>query len=109
MDPTTGHAHYLENFPGADVTPEELEFLKAMERFQRRHHRRYPTWREVLFVLKSLGYRRVGEATPPPAPPRSGEGCKTSPPSLPGKGAGGLGDDPTPRCELPHVRVAPPE
>lgn len=59
MDPTTGHAHFLENFPGADVTPEELEFLKAMERFQRRHHRRYPTWREVLFVLKSLGYRRV--------------------------------------------------
>jgi hypothetical protein len=64
VDQTTGHAHYLENFPGADVTAEELEFLKAMERFQRRHHRRYPTCREVLFVLKSLGYRRV--ATPGP-------------------------------------------
>jgi hypothetical protein len=64
VDQTTGHAHFLENFPGADVTPEELEFLKAMERFQSRHHRRYPTWREVLFVLKSLGYRRV--ATPGP-------------------------------------------
>ena len=59
MDQTTGRAHYLENFPGADVTAEELEFLRAMERFQRRHRRRYPTWREVLFVLKSLGYRRV--------------------------------------------------
>jgi hypothetical protein len=67
VDPTTGRAHYRETFPGADVTPEELEFLKAMERFQRRHRRRYPTCREVLFVLKSLGYRRVTDPAPPPA------------------------------------------
>jgi hypothetical protein len=68
VDQTTGHAHFLENFPGADVTPEELEFLKAMERFQRRHRRRYPTWREVLFVLKSLGYRRVVVPAPQESP-----------------------------------------
>lgn len=29
--------------------------------------------------------------TPPPAPPRSGEGSQSSPPSRFGKGAGGLG------------------
>ena len=70
MDHDTGRAHYTENYPGADVTPDELEFLKAMERFQRRHNRRYPTWREVLFVLESLGYRRA--ANPPDDPgPRS--------------------------------------
>jgi uncharacterized tellurite resistance protein B-like protein len=44
------------------------------------------------------------EATPPPAPPRSGEGSKAegppSPPSLSGKGAGGLGDAPHPRAVL---------
>ncbi|MGH2524075.1 MAG: hypothetical protein ACRDH2_16335, partial [Anaerolineales bacterium] len=33
------------------------------------------------------------EETPPPPPPRSGEGSATSPPSLLGKGAGGLGHD----------------
>src|SRR5207253_11477070 len=32
------------------------------------------------------------ELTSPPAPPRFGEGS-TTPPSLPGKGAGGLGSD----------------
>jgi hypothetical protein len=55
-----------EHYPGWDVTPDELEFLKAMERYQRRMRRRYPTWREVLAVLHSLGYRKLPD--PPPAP-----------------------------------------
>jgi hypothetical protein len=55
-----------EEYPGWDVTPDELEFLKAMERYQRRMRRRYPTWREVLAVLHSLGYRKA--ADPPPTP-----------------------------------------
>ena len=55
-----------ENFPGADIAGggDEWEFLKAMERYQRRSGRRYPTGREVLRVLRSLGYRK-----PPPNPP----------------------------------------
>ena len=53
---------YSENFPGSDITAEEFVFLKAMERYQRLHKRRYPTWREVLFVLKSLGYRKICRA-----------------------------------------------
>jgi hypothetical protein len=54
-----------ENFPGSDIAvgTDEWEFLKAMERYQRRAGRRYPTWREVLRVLRSLGYRKV----PPPS------------------------------------------
>ena len=48
-----------ENFPGSDVTPAEWEFLKAMERYQRMHQRRFPSLREVLMVLKSLGYRKA--------------------------------------------------
>jgi hypothetical protein len=54
--------------PGWDVTPDELEFLKAMERYQRRMHRRYPTWREVLAVLERLGYRKVARQSGPLAP-----------------------------------------
>ena len=77
-----------EQDPGWDVTPDELEFLKAMERYQRRMRRRYPTYREVLAVLTGLGYRKV-EATPPPAPPRSGEGRKTLPPFPPREGGQG--------------------
>jgi hypothetical protein len=61
--------HYAENYPGSDITADEWEFLKAVERYQRAHGRRYPSWREVLSVLKSLGYRRVAPPTDPPKPP----------------------------------------
>jgi hypothetical protein len=52
-----------ENFPGWDYTEEECEFLMAMDRYKREARRPYPTWREVLRVLKELGYRKV-TATP---------------------------------------------
>ncbi len=83
MKRKTGRSRYLENYPGADMTPDEWEFLKAMERFQRENHRRYPTFREVLFVLESLGYRKAKPETPPPVPPRPEEGRKTEATPLP--------------------------
>jgi hypothetical protein len=39
-------------------TPAEVEFMTAMERYRREHHRPYPTCSEVLAVLESLGYRK---------------------------------------------------
>jgi len=60
--------HFAENLPGCDVTPDEFEFLKAVERFQRLYQRRYPTWREVLFVVRCLGYRKVARAVAVPEP-----------------------------------------
>ena len=56
---------YQENFSGCSVTPEEFAFLKAIERYQRENRRRYPSFREVLFVLHALGYRKVGRAEAP--------------------------------------------
>jgi hypothetical protein len=56
-----------ETFPGCDYTEEEREFLVAMDRYKRTARRPYPTWREVLRVLRSLGYRKV--TTPSEAPP----------------------------------------
>ena len=44
----------------------EVEFLKAVDRYKRAAKRPFPTWSEVLEVLRSLGYRRVGEAGPLP-------------------------------------------
>ena len=52
-----------ENFPGSNFTDEEREFIVAMDYYKRTHRRPFPTWREVLGVLKSLGYRK-----PPPTP-----------------------------------------
>lgn len=51
-----------------DYTPDEVEFLLAMDAYKRRRDRPYPTWREVLAVARSLGYRKVEEAGPMPRP-----------------------------------------
>ncbi|MBX3397206.1 MAG: hypothetical protein KF873_00580 [Gemmataceae bacterium] len=42
---------------GSDFAADEIEFLRAMEHFKR--SRPFPTWTEVLKVLKGLGYRKV--------------------------------------------------
>jgi hypothetical protein len=67
-----GASSYAENFHGSNITDEEWAFMKAMEAYQRRWRRRYPSWREVLFVLDCLGYRKTAEAVPvdgtPPTP-----------------------------------------
>jgi len=43
---------------GADYGDDEREFMLAMDRYKRQHRRPFPTWKEVLDVLKGLGYRR---------------------------------------------------
>ncbi len=55
-----------ENFPGSELTPDEIEFMLAIEKYKRQRRRPHPTWHEVLRVLKSLGYRKE--------PPRSEDG-----------------------------------
>lgn len=37
---------------------DEIEFLQAVDRYKREKSRPFPTWAEVLEVLKSLGYRK---------------------------------------------------
>lgn len=48
-----------DQFPGSELDAEQLEFLQAIEHFKKKYKRRFPTWSEVLVVLKQLGYRRV--------------------------------------------------
>lgn len=45
---------------------EETAFLKRMDEYQRNTGRKFPTFREILTVVKSLGYRKV--ATPESLP-----------------------------------------
>lgn len=66
MPKVLGFARLVENQPGWDVAGDELEFLQAIEAYQRQYGRRYPTWREVLFVARCLGYRKVAPRTPLP-------------------------------------------
>ncbi len=53
---TAGHT--VEVNLGASYTVEEREFLQAMERYTRERRRPFPTWVEVLAVVRSLGYRK---------------------------------------------------
>lgn len=54
IDPTTCERDY---------TDDEIEFMKAMDEYKRRSGRQFPTWSEVLEVLRSMGYRKVAEPT----------------------------------------------
>jgi len=41
-----------------EVDPDVLEFIKAIDDYRARHDRPFPSWSEVLYVLKGLGYRK---------------------------------------------------
>jgi hypothetical protein len=63
VDPTTCERDY---------TDDEIEFMKAMDTYKRSNRRPFPTWSEVLEVIRALGYRKV---EPPTAlPGLTGEG-----------------------------------
>ncbi len=44
-----------------EMTEEQFEFLMAMNEYKRVNKRPFPTWTEVLDVMKALGYRKVAE------------------------------------------------
>jgi hypothetical protein len=63
IDPTTCERDYSD---------EETAFMKAMDRYKRENRRPFPTWSEVLEVLRSLGYRKVADPTDLPGKKESG-------------------------------------
>lgn len=54
-----GRAAWDEVCQGANLTPEEVAFGRAMETYMRLNGRPFPKFDEVLAVAKALGYRRV--------------------------------------------------
>ncbi len=56
IDPTTCERDY---------SGEEIEFMRAMDEYKRKSGRMFPTWSEVLEVVRGLGYVRpeTAEAT----------------------------------------------
>src|SRR5215470_9204186 len=68
IDPTTCERDYNND---------EIEFMKAMDQYKRDNRRPFPTWSEVLEVLRAMGYRKVaaptalpGYASSSPVPPK---------------------------------------
>ena len=54
IDPTTCERDY---------SADEVDFMRAMDEYKRRSGRQFPTWSEVLEVLRAMGYRKVAEPT----------------------------------------------
>ncbi len=52
VDPTTSEREY---------TYAEVEFMLAMKQYKQKSGRMFPTWSEVLEVLRGLGYEKVGD------------------------------------------------
>jgi hypothetical protein len=50
VDPTTSERDYTEA---------EMEFMLAMNEYKHQSGRMFPTWSEVLEVLRTLGYEKV--------------------------------------------------
>jgi hypothetical protein len=43
------------------MSDEQFDFLMAIDEYKRQNSRPFPTWTEVLDVIKALGYRKVAE------------------------------------------------
>ena len=46
-----------------EMTGEQFEFCMAIEMYKKVNKRLYPTWTEVLEVVRQLGYRKVAHRT----------------------------------------------
>lgn len=55
------HSLSTAEFPGSHYDADEVEWLKAIAKFQQEQHRRQLDCRDVLGLARSLGYRKVPE------------------------------------------------
>ncbi len=44
-----------------EMNDEQFELLMAIDQYKKANQRPFPTWTEVLEVIKALGYRKVAE------------------------------------------------
>ena len=44
-----------------EMNDEQFVFLMAIDKYKRQNHKPFPSWTEVLEVVKALGYRKVAD------------------------------------------------
>jgi len=54
------------------MTDEQFEFVMAVQQYKEANKRLFPTWTEVLEVIKAMGYRKVAAPEPIEAASNSG-------------------------------------
>ena len=47
-----------------EMNDEQFEFLMAIDQYKQANQRPFPSWTEVLEVIRALGYRKVAEPQP---------------------------------------------
>jgi hypothetical protein len=48
------------------LSSEELQFIKAIEKYKSEHQKHFLSWTEVLKILKELGYKKIVRRPPQP-------------------------------------------
>lgn len=64
-----GGERHMNEYP---LLADELEFINVINLYRQRHGRPFPTWSEVLHVLKFLGYTKPAPAAPDGDPKDAG-------------------------------------
>jgi len=49
---------FEERIDNGELSLEEVEFIRAIDRYKRKFSRPFPSWSEVLLVVKQLGYTK---------------------------------------------------
>ena len=49
---------FEERIENGELTLEEVEFIRAIDRYKRKYDRPFPSWSEILLIVKELGYTK---------------------------------------------------
>ncbi|MBH05277.1 MAG: hypothetical protein CMJ20_03045 [Phycisphaeraceae bacterium] len=57
--PGRRRSDFMKRAEEGEMTTEQFLFVKAMDAYKRSNNRPYPSWTEVLEVIRKLGYRKT--------------------------------------------------
>ncbi len=49
---------FEKRIENGELTLEEVEFIRAIDRYKRKYERPFPSWSEILLIVKELGYTK---------------------------------------------------
>ena len=61
--PGRRRSDFMKAAEEGEMSQEQFLFIKAVDAYKRVNNRPYPTWTEVLEVLRKLGYRKTTDMT----------------------------------------------
>jgi hypothetical protein len=59
--PGRRRSDFTKSAEEGEMTPEQFLFIKAIDAYKRVNQRPFPTWTEVLEIIRKLGYRKTAD------------------------------------------------